>query len=79
MSEVKTGDKVKPKTFDEYINEFGEATGLDISGEADTKQALMSFGLALMQNRVGKGFNFSNILSSVGEAGERQCQILEKQ
>ena len=61
---------VKPKTFDEYINEFGEATGLDVSGEADTKQALMSFGLALMQNRAGKGFDISKILTSVGEAGE---------
>ena len=61
---------VKPKTFDEYINEFGEATGLDVSGEADTKQALMSFGLALMQNRAGKGFNISNILRATGEAGE---------
>tara|TARA_Y100000114_G_scaffold125468_1_gene121548 strand:- start:1773 stop:3686 length:1914 start_codon:yes stop_codon:yes gene_type:complete len=70
LSEIKTGDKVKPKTFDEYINEFGEATGLDISGEADTKQALMSFGLALMQNRAGKGFNISNILRATGEAGE---------
>ena len=26
-------------------------------------------GLALMQNKVGKGFNVGNILSSVGEAG----------
>jgi len=69
LSEVKTG-KEKPKTFDQYINEFGEATGLDISGEADTKQALMSFGLALMQNRAGKGFDISKILTSVGEAGE---------
>tara|TARA_R110001606_G_scaffold65745_1_gene151855 strand:+ start:44 stop:1897 length:1854 start_codon:yes stop_codon:yes gene_type:complete len=61
---------VNPKTFDEYINEFGEATGLDISGEADTKQALMSFGLALMQNRAGKGFDVSKILTATGEAGE---------
>mgnify|MGYP003124333785 CR=1 FL=1 len=61
---------ISPKTFDEYINEFGEATGLDVSGEADTKQALMSFGLALMQNRAGKGFDVSKILTSVGEAGE---------
>ena len=61
---------ISPKTFDEYINEFGEATGLDVSGEADTKQALMSFGLALMQNRAGKGFDISKILTSVGEAGE---------
>ena len=61
---------ISPKTFDQYINEFGEATGLDVSGEADTKQALMSFGLALMQNRAGKGFDISKILTSVGEAGE---------
>ena len=60
LKEARPG--VSPKTFDEYINEFGEATGLDVSGEPDTKQALMSFGLALMQNRAGKGFNISNIL-----------------
>ena len=68
MKEVRPG--IKAKDYDDYIKEFGEATGLDISGEPDTKQALMSFGLALMQNRAGKGFNISNILGSVGEAGE---------
>ena len=68
LKEARPG--VSPKTFDEYINEFGEATGLDISGEADTKQALMSFGAALMQNRAGKGFNISNIITGVGEATE---------
>ena len=68
LKEARPG--VSPKTFDEYINEFGEATGLDVSGEPDTKQALMSFGLALMQNRAGKGFNISNILRATGEAGE---------
>ena len=68
LKEARPG--IKPKTFDEFINEFGEATGLDVSGEADTKQALMSFGLALMQNRAGKGFDISKILTSVGEAGE---------
>lgn len=68
LKEARPG--ISPKTFDEYINEFGEATGLDVSGEPDTKQALMSFGLALMQNRAGKGFNISNILKATGEAGE---------
>ena len=67
-------DNVRPgvdvQEYDDYIKEFGKVTGLDISGEPDTKQALMSFGLALMQNRAGKGFNISNILGSVGEAGE---------
>tara|TARA_R100000234_G_scaffold95348_3_gene63651 strand:+ start:1012 stop:2925 length:1914 start_codon:yes stop_codon:yes gene_type:complete len=61
---------IKPGKYEDYIKEFGEATGLDVSGEPDTKQALMSFGLALMQNRAGKGFNFSKILGAVGEAGE---------
>jgi len=61
---------VKPQKYDEYIKEFGDATGLDISGEPDTKQALMSFGLALMQNRAGKGFDISKILTATGEAGE---------
>ena len=61
---------VEPQTYDEYIKEFGDATGLDISGEPDTKQALMSFGLALMQNRAGKGFDVSKILTATGEAGE---------
>jgi len=61
---------VEPQTYDEYIKEFGDATGLDMSGEPDTKQALMSFGLALMQNRAGKDFDVSKILTSVGEAGE---------
>ena len=65
-----SGKETGPKEFKDYINEFGEATGLDISGDPDTKQALMSFGLALMQNRAGKGFNISNILRATGEAGE---------
>lgn len=69
---------IKPQNYDEYIKEFGEATGLDISGEPDTKQALMSFGLALMQNRAGKGFDISKILTATGEAGKPQCLILEK-
>ena len=68
LKEVKPG--IKPGKYEDYIKEFGEATGLDISGDPDTKQALMSFGLALMQNRAGKGFNLSKILGSVGEAGE---------
>jgi len=67
-----------PKEFKDYINEFGEATGLDISGDPDTKQALMSFGLALMQNRAGKGFDISKILTSVGEAGEAAMPAFSK-
>ena len=65
-----SGKQSDAKEFKDYLNEFGEATGLDISGDPDTKQALMSFGLALMQNRAGKGFNISNILRATGEAGE---------
>ncbi len=69
---------VAPKDYSEYMKEFAEATGLDISGEPDNRAALMSFGLALMQNKAGKGFNVGNILGSVGEAGEKAMPALEK-
>jgi len=68
LKEARPG--INPRKYADYIKEFGEVTGLDVSGEPDTKQALMSFGLALMQNRAGKGFNISNILKATGEAGE---------
>jgi hypothetical protein len=58
-------------SIDEYKKEFADATGIDISGKVDNSTALMSFGLALMQNKAGKGFNVGKILSSVGEAGEK--------
>ena len=58
------------KTIEDYKREFSEATGIDVSGKVDKSQALMSFGLALMQNKAGKGFNVGKMLSSVGEAGE---------
>ena len=58
------------KTIEDYKREFSEATGIDVSGKVDKSQALMSFGLALMQNKAGKGFNVGKMLSSVGEAGD---------
>ena len=63
------GDSVEVGTIDDYKKEFADATGIDISGKVDNSAALMAFGLALMQNKAGKGFNVGNILSSVGEAG----------
>lgn len=57
--------------IEKYKQEFADATGLDISGKPDKSAALMAFGLALMQNRAGKGFNVGNILRSIGEAGEK--------
>ena len=68
---------VAPKDYAEYIKEFGEATGLDVSGEPDNKTALMAFGLALMQNKAGKGFDVGKMLSSVGEAGEKALPAME--
>jgi hypothetical protein len=66
------------KSIDDYKKDFAEATGIDISGEPDNKLALMSLGLSLMQNRAGKGFNFSNILTSVGQAGQDALPLFEK-
>lgn len=71
-------DAPKPKTIEEYKQIFSDATGLDVSGAVDKSQALMSFGLALMQNRAGKNFNVGKILSAVGKAGEAALPALEK-
>tara|TARA_R110001592_G_scaffold296694_2_gene567152 strand:+ start:398 stop:2506 length:2109 start_codon:yes stop_codon:yes gene_type:complete len=58
------------KTIEQYKEEFSKATGIDVSGKVDKSQALMAFGLALMQNKAGKGFNVGKMLTSVSEAGE---------
>jgi hypothetical protein len=69
--EEASGQEVsEEKNIDDYMKEFSEVTGIDISGKPDKSAALMAFGLALMQNRAGSGFNVGNILRSVGEAGE---------
>jgi len=68
----------KDRTIAEYKKAFSEATGIDTSGEVDKKDALMAFGLALMQNKAGKGFNVSKMLESVGEAGDAAMPALEK-
>ena len=76
------GEKVTPATREEllakYKKEFYEATGLDSSGKADKSSALMAMGLALMQNKAGKGFNVGKMLSAVGEAGEKALPALTK-
>ena len=72
------GPKTKELSLDDYKKEFAEATGIDISGKVDKSSALMAFGLALMQNRAGKGFNVGRMLSAVGEAGEAALPALEK-
>jgi len=72
-----TSQKSQSKTIDDYKKEFADATGIDVSGKVDKSAALMSLGLALMQNRAGKGFNVGRILSSVGEAGQAAMPALE--
>lgn len=67
---------VSPEGYDQYIEEFQKATGLDVSGQPDKSTALMAFGLALMQNKAGKGFDVGAMLSSVGEAGEKALPAL---
>ncbi len=72
------GDDFKIRSLNEYKKDFADATGLDVSGKADKSTALMALGLALMQNKAGKGFNVSNMLSEVGKAGEAALPALEK-
>jgi len=75
--DAKSPDATKVRDLDDYKREFADATGLDISGKVDKSQALMAFGLALMQNRAGKGFNVGKMLREVGKAGEKAMPELE--
>ena len=59
------------KTMEEYKKEFSDATGIDITGQPDNSAALTAFGLALMQNKAGKGFDVGELLSETGKAGEK--------
>ncbi len=68
----------KNRTIEEYKKVFSEATGIDTSGKVDKKDALMAFGLALMQNKAGKGFNVGKMLQSVGEAGDKAMPALQR-
>lgn len=68
----------QPKDYKEYIKEFADATGLDVSGKPDKSTALMALGLSLMQNRAGKGFDVGKMLGAVGEAGEAALPAYQK-
>ena len=76
--DAQAGEDTGTKDIDYYKQKFSEATGIDTSGKVDKSQALMAFGLALMQNKAGKGFNVGNILNAVGAAGEKAQPLLAK-
>ena len=77
-ADAREGQPTKRKTLEDYKKEFSDATGIDTSGKVDKSSALMALGLALMQNKAGKGFNVGNMLSAVGEAGEKALPSFEK-
>ena len=68
----------KVKTIEEYKDDFQKATGIDISGEPDNKNALMALGFRLMANRAGKDFDLSNILQETGKIGLESLPDFEK-
>ena len=80
MAEVTAlrGEDPNKKTRKEYMEEFAEATGINISGQPDKSHALMALGLSLMQNKAGKGFNVSKMLGALGEAGEAAMPAFQK-
>ena len=59
------------KTKDEYLKEFAEFTGMDISGKPKIGNALTMLGIAMMQNRAGKSFNLGRLFSEFGKASEK--------
>ena len=70
--------ETKEEALERYKKEFSDATGIDASGKVDKSRALMAFGLALMQNKAGKGFNVGKMLTSVSEAGQAALPALDK-
>lgn len=66
------------RSLEDYKKEFAKATGIDIKGGPDKSNFLMALGLGLMQNRAGKGFDVSKILTSVGKATETAMPKLEE-
>jgi len=64
--------------LEKYKQEFADATGIDISGKPDNSQALMAMGLSMLKNRAGKGFKVGNMLSAVGDAGEKAMPYVAK-
>ena len=77
IEDISTGEDSGVKGLDYYKKQFADATGIDISGKPDTRAATIAFGLALMQNKAGKGFNVGRMLSAVGEAGEKALPLAE--
>jgi hypothetical protein len=77
LEDAASGEVSEVKGLDYYKKQFADATGIDISGKPDTRAATIAFGLALMQNKAGKGFNIGRMLSSVGEAGEKALPLAE--
>jgi len=80
VSEGKEQPKAESREdmLEKYKQEFADATGIDISGKPDNSQALMAMGLSMMKNRAGKGFNIGNMLSAVGDAGEKAMPYVAK-
>ena len=76
--DVAVEGETRKQKLDRYRKEFEEATGIDASVKIDKSRALMAFGLSLMQNRAGSGFNIGRMLRSVGEAGEAAMPQLDK-
>jgi len=67
----------KERSLEDYKKEFADATGLDISGDVDKSQALMAFGLALMQNKA-KGKGIGGMLDALGSAGTAAMPALSE-
>jgi len=65
----KSGPNKKVMSIEDYKKEFSKATGINIDGKPDKSQALMAFGLALMQNKAG-GKGITGMLGAIGEAGQ---------
>ena len=68
-SDPLTGEE-RTKLLEQYKQDFYTATGINPSGKPDMKDAMVAFGLALMQNKAGKKLDIGKIFGEVGKAGQ---------
>jgi len=78
QSDAELTQEQKTERIENYKKQFFEATGIDPSGKPDMRDAMVAFGLALMQNKAGKKFDLGKIFGAVGKAGEKALPLARK-
>tara|TARA_Y100001970_G_C14228635_1_gene857270 strand:- start:1016 stop:3124 length:2109 start_codon:yes stop_codon:yes gene_type:complete len=71
-------EEEKTKRMEQYKQDFYSATGINPSGKPDMRDAIVAFGLALLQNKAGKKLDIGKIFGAIGEAGQKALPLVQK-